>query len=296
MSVSASISKQLAFERETRRIAIDDITPLKPLRPALKQSQKFSQIAASIKEAGLVELPVVVADTKRKGKYFLLDGQLRIEALKDQGSQEVECIVSKDDEAYTYNKRISRLSAVQEHHMIVRAVERGVSEQRIADALDLDVWSIRRRFRLLDGICDEAAELLADKPCPMAVIRLLKFMKPLRQMQAAELMIGQNNYSSRFVNAILAATPLEELEPSGKPKAMPKVSREQIARLERELEAVQSRTKYLEETYGIDNLCLTVVKSYVAKLLAKPRIARWLEQNQPDYLAEFRVIANLDSI
>lgn len=296
MNSAVALSKALAFERETRHIAINDITPLKPLLTALKQTQKFSQIAASIKATGLVELPVVTIDTKRKGKYFLLDGQLRIEVLKDQGLQEVECIVSKDDEAYTYNKRISRLSAVQEHHMIVRAVERGVSEERIAEALNLDVLSVRRRFRLLDGICDEAAELLADKPCPMAVLTLLKFMKPLRQMQAAELMIGQNNYSSRFVNAILAATPPDELQPSSHPKQVSKVSREQIARLERELEAVQGRTKYIEETYGLDNLCLTVAKSYLAKLLAKPRVVRWLKQNQPDYLAEFQAIASLDSI
>jgi len=294
MNAALSLSTQLAFERETRSIAIDDIIPLKPLRPALKQSQKFSQIAASIRATGLVELPVVVADTKRKGKYFLLDGLLRIEALREQGAREVECIVSKDDEAYTYNKRISRLSPVQEHRMIARAVERGVTEERIAEALNLDVNSIRRRFRLLDGICDEAAELLADKPCPMAVITLLKSMKPLRQMQAAELMIGNNTYSSRFVNAILAATPPDELVQPSKSKSIPKVSREQIARLERELESVQGRTKYLEETYGIDNLCLTVAKTYLTKLLGKQRIARWLKQNQPDYLAEFQLIASLD--
>jgi hypothetical protein len=130
----------------------------------------------------------------------------------------------------------------------------------------------------------------------MAVITLLKCMKPFRQMQAAELMIGQNNYSSRFVNAILAATPPDELLQPSQSKPIPKVSREQIARLERELETVQGRTKYLEETYGIDNLCLTVAKTYLAKLLGKPRIVRWLKQNQADYLAEFQAIAEIQSL
>jgi len=31
-------------------------------------------------------------------------------------------LISTDDEAFTYNKRISRLSAVQEHRMIAKAI------------------------------------------------------------------------------------------------------------------------------------------------------------------------------
>jgi hypothetical protein len=35
--------------------------------------------------------------------------------------------VSTDDEAFTYNKRISRIAPIQEHRMILKAIERGVS-------------------------------------------------------------------------------------------------------------------------------------------------------------------------
>jgi transcription initiation factor IIE alpha subunit len=41
--------------------------------------------------------------------------------------------------------------------MVVKAVESGVAEERIAHALNIDVTSVRRRLRLLDGICQEAA-------------------------------------------------------------------------------------------------------------------------------------------
>ena len=68
-----------------------------------------------------------------------------------------------DDEAYTYNKRINRLATVQEHFMIVRAIERGVSEDKLANALNLDVKAINRRRTLLVGICPEVIELLKDK-------------------------------------------------------------------------------------------------------------------------------------
>ena len=54
----------------------------------------------------------------------------------------MECLVSTDDEAFTYNKRISRLAAVQEHKMILRAIERGVPEEKIAKALNINVQSV----------------------------------------------------------------------------------------------------------------------------------------------------------
>jgi len=121
-------------------------------------------------------------------------------------------------------------------------------------------------------------------------------MKPLRQIEAADLMVGQKNYSSPFVRAILAATPPDQLvAPPGKPKDAD-ISREQIARLERELEAAQRRTRYVEETYGEDNLQLTIAKTYLAKLLRKPRIASWLRNNRPEYLAEFQEIAEISAL
>jgi len=295
MSSTQASPGRAVFERETQTIPLDMIVPLKPFTQAIKKSRKFAQVAASIRTIGLVELPVVARSRGRRTAYLLLDGLLRIEALKEQGAKEVECIVSTDDEGYTYNKRINRLSAVQEHRMIVRAVERGVSEQRIAEALNLDVMSVHRRFRLLDGICNEVAELLADKPCPMVVISLLKRMKPLRQMAAAELIVGQNNYSSSFAQTILTGTPPDQLVESPA-KQIPSVSREQIARLEQELDAVRHRTKFVEETYGVDNLILTVAKTYLAKLLSSSKIVKWLKQNHEDYLNEFQAVAELRSL
>jgi ParB-like chromosome segregation protein Spo0J len=133
---------------------------LRVIGPTAKASRKYTQIAASIREVGIVEPPVVAPDRGTRGKHLRLDGHLRIEILKDNGEIEVVCLVSTDDEAFTYNKRISRIAILQEHKMIVKAIERGVSEQRIAKALDVDVPSLRAKVRLLKGICPEVAEML----------------------------------------------------------------------------------------------------------------------------------------
>ena len=161
--------------------------------------------------------------------------------------------VSTDDEAYTYNKRINRLAAVQEHRMIVRAVDRGVPAERIAEALGLDVVTIRRRFRMLDGICPDAVELLKDTACPLVVFEVLRQMAPIRQVEAAELMIGQNNFTMMFARALLAATPANQLiDPrKRKPTGRAAITSEQMARMERELASLESQVKSVEDSYGM---------------------------------------------
>ncbi|OKO67334.1 plasmid partitioning protein RepB C-terminal domain-containing protein [Bradyrhizobium sp. AS23.2] len=289
---------KLAFENAAVTLKLDQIVALKILRPVVKSGKKYAQIVSSVRAIGLVEAPVVTPDRKKPGMYFLLDGHLRIEALKDLNVNEVECLVSTDDESYTYNKRISRLAAVQEHRMIMRAVDRGVSEDRIAEALGLDVATIRRRFRLLDGICPEAADLLKDTPCPMKVFDILRQMAPMRQVEAADLMIGQGNFSTMFANCVLSATPEKQRVPIAKanPGSPTGAISEQIARMERELASLQSQVKSVEETYGVDNLHLTVAKGYVAKLLSNARVVRWLIQNRQEYLPELQSIAEIEKI
>lgn len=80
---------KFAFERESIVVAITQLVPLKTLRPGTKESKKYAQIVRSIRAIGLVEPPVVASDPKRSGTYFLLDGHLRIEVLKDLGVTEV---------------------------------------------------------------------------------------------------------------------------------------------------------------------------------------------------------------
>jgi hypothetical protein len=288
----------LGFERDIVVLKLGQIVALKSLRPGAKESKKYTQILSSVRAIGLVEPPVVTPDPKKQGMYFLLDGLLRIEALNDIGNDEVECLVSTDDEAYTYNKRINRLSAVQEHRMIVRAMDRSVPAEKIAEALELDVGTIRRRFRMLDGICAEAIEMLKETNCPMKSFDILRQMAPIRQVEAADLMIGQSNFSTMFARALLAATPESQLiDPrKKKPTRGNPVTSEQIARMERELASLQSQVKSVEESFGIDNLHLTVAKGYVTKILSNTRITRWLEQNRQEYLGEFRSIAEIDSI
>jgi RepB plasmid partitioning protein len=77
----------------------------------------------------------------------------------------------------------------------LRSIERNVPRDKIARALDINVRSVARKVQLLDGICREAIGLLKVRICPMAVFDVLRKMRPLRQIEAAELLINANNFS-----------------------------------------------------------------------------------------------------
>lgn len=283
-----------AFEATGLRVPLDRIQPLRVVGAKTRRSSKYAQIAASIAEVGVIEPPVVARHPTERGRFLLLDGHLRVEVLRDRGATDVLCLVATDDEAFTYNKRISRLAAVQEHRMILQAIDRKVPEERLARALNIDISTLRQKKRALHGVCPEAIEILKDKHVSLGVFALLKRMVPLRQIEAAEMMAGMNRYSKGYVQAILAATPEAQLVPDAKPKAVKGLSAEQVALMERETAQLDREIKAAEQSYGPDHLRLVLARGYVAKLVANARVARWLQQHQPEMLTEFRKIAETD--
>lgn len=100
-----------AFEQAIIRLKLSEITPSKEINKDIFASRKYAQIVSSVREIGLIEAPIV---TFSDDGYMLLDGHLRLNALKDLGIQEVDCLVSTDNENFTYNKHVNRLSNVQE--------------------------------------------------------------------------------------------------------------------------------------------------------------------------------------
>lgn len=151
---------------------------------------------------------------------------------------------------------------------------------------------------MLDGICPDAADMLKEADCPLSVFDTLRRMLPLRQIEAVELMVGQNNFSGVFANALLAATPEKMLAKHARPTSNgdQPITSDQIARMERELASLQTQVKSVEETYGIDNLHLTVALGYVRKLMTNTRVTRWLSQHRVEYLTEFQTIAEIQAL
>ncbi len=282
----------LGFIPEPLFLSLAAVLPSRKTPDGLLASRKFKQIAASIDTVGLIE-PLSVGRPDRAGQYILLDGHTRLVALKQLGFDKAPCLVATDDESYTYNNRVNRLSSIQEHVMIRRAVERGVTPEKLAKALDVDISHIIKKLNLLDGICPEAAELLRDQTFSPNLGAVLRKLKPTRQVECVELMVSANNITVAYAQALVAATPSNLLVGETKPKKITGVSAEQMAKMEREMGNLQEQFKLAEQTYSQDILNLVLTKGYLAKLMANEAILRHLTKHHTDVLNEFGSIVRM---
>jgi hypothetical protein len=91
---------------------------------------------------------MVVRRQDDTGPYMLVDGHLRHAALMDLGNSEAPCLIADDDEAFTYNKRVNRLSTIQgqcrgnaqtrieEHKLLTAFPEPSAAEPKSSPAIE----------------------------------------------------------------------------------------------------------------------------------------------------------------
>ena len=286
----------LGFIPEPLLLPLSAVLPSRKTPEGLATSRKFKQITASIEAVGLIE-PLTIAKADRtSGMHLLLDGHIRMFALQELGFTDAPCLIAKDDESYTYNNRINRLSTIQEHFMIRRAVDRGVTPARLAKSLELDLEHITKKINLLDGICAEAVRLLRDKHFSANLSPVLRKLKPTRQVECVELMVATNNITVSYAQALLAATPPNMLVNEGGPKKVKGVTADQMAKMEREMANLESQFKLVEQSYGQDVLNLVLARGYLTKLLDNEAVIRFLSQNNPDILREFSGIVQATAL
>jgi len=281
-----------AFRLATVQLELKSLLHSRELDPRGKNHQKYKQIAASIASIGVIE-PLVVYPAG-KGKFRILDGHKRAEILIERNVRRAECLIATEDEGFTYNKRVNYLSPVAEHQMILRALKHN-SQKTIADALNVNVSTIRRKQNLLCGICKEAVELLKDRRVSPRVFASLRKLKPIRQIEVAQLMISSNMYSARFCLALLAGT---------RDDLLTEPPRNQISRLplaqklgmEQETDALVRNLKAVEASYGTEILTLSVCCRYIGRVLANGKIQQFLKSQHSDLFEEMRsLIASIES-
>lgn len=282
---------KVSFDQQLLRLKLAQLLPTRQIKPTTKKSAKYGQILSSVREVGVIEPIVVFPAQGSAGSYLILDGHLRVEVLKDLGRDEATCLVSGDDESFTYNTHVNPVNAIQGHFMIVKALDRGVSEERLAAALQVDVAKIRRQRDFLNGICPEAVALLKDRSIPAISLQHLKRVRAIRQIEIAELMIAANNYSAPYARALLAATPSDQLLAPETEKASKLLKPEDAARMDNEIKLLKRELRLIEESYGRDMLNLVLARGYLTKLLKNDRVRRYLTAHHGELLAELEKVA-----
>ena len=287
---------KIGFEMRKIRLTLEDISPMRQIKDLHTGILRYKKILASIKEVGLVEPLVVFPQKDAPGKYLLKNGHLRYDALKELGQTTADCIIATDDECYTYNARISRLPPIQEHRMIVKAVNDGVSLERVAAALNMPVHVVKASMNLLKGIHEQAADLLKDKHISPPAIRLLKKVSGMRQIEIAEMMVTANNFFTGYAEALVLGTAKDQLVNPDEPKKKKGMSAEDIARMEGEMESLERDLKTASDNYTDNMFTLQTAQTYVKNLLKNDKVVRYLNTNHPEIYAEFEGIAATESV
>lgn len=288
-------SPKVGFLFEPIRLRLDCLLPTRKIKDE-SQITRYATIVSSIKTTGLIE-PLMIFPVKgNEGMYLIVDGHLRYTALKELGHGEALCLIATDDEAFTYNARINRVTPIQEHRMIMKAVNSGVAPEKIAEALNMQLRDVKAIMNLLNGIHPEAADLLKDKPISPHAIWAMRRVTDQRQIEMAELMCSMNNFTRTYAEALVVGTHKSQLLKPDEPKVKKGLTADEIARMESEMETIEDEFRAVEQTYGENVLNFTVTKTFVKKILENARVLKFLSSRYPELLAEFQTIAALESI
>jgi len=285
-----------AFDLAGVTLPLTSIHPIRQVKPSDHAFGKYKAVVSSIREVGVIEPLIVHPQRGSRGTYLLLDGHMRLKALQELGRTEVFCLIAKDDDAFTYNDKVSRLSLIQEHAMIVRAIDQGVTADQISKALSIDIAKVRSSLNLLDGIDTDAVELLKDKPITASSLRLYRKAKPMRQVDMAHLMVSGNNYTWAYAEALIIGTPADQLVGSTKRKETHGISEEEISRMEKEMEVLERDYRLYQDQFGENSLHLNTIQRYVKRLLENTKIKRFLGTRYPELLEEFQELAAIEAL
>ena len=288
------VKGKVAFEMRKREVELAKLLPTKLIKDP-HNLQRYKAIVDSIPEIGLIE-PLMVYPQKSGDNWLVLDGHLRLLALKQLGWKAVEVIAATEDDRYTYNARVNRLPPIQAHKMIVKAVRNGVKPERIAKALSMPMHVVAALLNLLDGINPEAVELLKDKQITVDAVRLLRKVSGLRQIEIAEVMVSANNFTKTYAEALVLATSQDQMLTPQEPKKKVGLTAEELARMEREMESLEKDFKGIEATYTENMMNLTLAKGYIKRLLENSRVLRHLRDHHGELLAEFEGIAATEGV
>jgi ParB/RepB/Spo0J family partition protein len=268
-------------------VAIDvPVIQLRPLRDRAVTKREYERILASIKSVGLIEPLVVFPE---KGDYLILDGVQRYRALVELGVEIAPCIMGKQREAFTSNRMVNRVSPVQEHRMIEKALGE-VDQDAIAAALGISSLDHRLKKTLLKQLHSEVAAAYDAGKITRACAREFTHVKPQRQKEILRAMESYKDYSTTFVRTLVVKTPAHQRESRGrKHNPWNKATQRKNDLLKKLTEAEQKHDFYsqLYKQYTVDLLRLAI---YARSLITNTRLREYLDKHHSAIVSRFETI------
>jgi hypothetical protein len=280
-----------AFQDKLITMDIINIVPSKVLSKFITSGRKYRSIFASIKSIGLVE-PLVI--TFRDGKVRLLDGHIRLHILKTLGIKQTDCLISTDDEGYTYNRHVSHITNIQERNMIMRAIDNGVSMEKIANALGIDVKTLKDKKNLLENIHPDVVEMLKTRKIPIKTFSYLRRMKDIRQIEVTQFMCSIGNFSATTAYHFWADTKPEMLRVQ--PPRRNEFDIEKLASLENATSRITKEYRLIYKDFGKCVARLQIAQAWVRSIFTNATAWRFLKNYYPDISRRFNELVDLTDL
>ena len=100
----------------------------------------------------------------------------------------------------------------------------------------------------------------------------LRRMRPLRQIEVVELMMAAGNVTGCYAKVLLAGTRQVDVVNPEKVRKTAGLRPNQLERMQREIEAVQTDFKAVEKTFGSDVIELVVATGYLGRLIQNRQV------------------------
>ncbi len=222
--LGALIPEVTESSQETNEIPLDQINP-NPFQPRREfDEEKLNELAASIKEHGIIQA-VVVSPEGEAGGYTLVAGERRCRAARLAGLHTVPAVIRPVDRktmleiALIENLQREDLNPVEEALAYKRLMkEYDYTQEELAQRIGRSRPSIANSIRLLALPENVLDALYNNKMTPGQVRPLLSITNPEKQEEAAR-QIMQSNLSAREAEKI--ATEINDRGGKNKKEAQP---------------------------------------------------------------------------
>jgi heterodisulfide reductase subunit B len=117
-----------------------------------------------------------------------------------------------------------------------------------------------------------------------------------RQVEIARLMIDANNYHAGYAEGLVLVTHKELQVSADQPKKKKGMTAESIAKMEQEMETLESGMKAITENYKENMFTLQTASTYIKALLKNTRVAKYLKAKHAEIATEFQNLAAAESV
>ena len=146
----------------------------------------------------------------------------------------------------------------------------------------MPVRVIMASLRLLNGIDERAADLLKNKNISQPAVRMLRKVKPARQVEIAEMMVAANNFGMGYTEALVLGTDPQMMAHPDVDKLKKGMSAEDIARMQNEMESLERDLKTATDNYMENMFTLQTAQTYIKNLLKNTKVAGYLAKHHAE--------------